>query len=267
MPQPAGPVLGLLLLTAHAAVSAPSPASPVQAKVMADLQASAAAASSAATPLVLEAFDDPQFRQMLKQALPPGATTLDPIVPASELLERFRLEVGVAEPVHSFRGVGSSPTQMSLTEAMNASGADNLWQLALTSPAGKPNADHAGFGGMNAAEVGLFSFPAFTGERTNDPAWAAKVWPGSEKVSIEFTMFSMKSIIFGLLCTELASILTLTQEAADRPLYSSFNLRKVDGGNDIFGPVGMVWRTKTMRDRTILTPVDTGCFECASQDR
>ena len=37
--------------------------------------------------------------------------------------------------------------------------------------------------------------------------------------------------------------------------------RKVGGGNDIFGPVGMVWRSKTMRDRMILTPVDTGCFE------
>jgi hypothetical protein len=41
-------------------------------------------------------------------------------------------------------------------------------------------------------------------------------------------------------------------EAADRPLYSSLNLRKVDGGNDIFGQVGVVWR---------LTPVNTGCYE------
>jgi hypothetical protein len=50
-------------------------------------------------------------------------------------------------------------------------------------------------------------------------------------------------------------------EASDRPLYSSLNLRKVAGGNDIFGPIGMVWRPTTMATRTMLAPVDTGCYE------
>jgi hypothetical protein len=90
--------------------------------------------------------------------------------------------------------------------------------------------DHAGFGGMNAGEQGLFGFPAFSGMRT-DPAWAAKQWPQT------------------------------LAEATDRPLYSALNLRKVSGGNDIFGPVGVVWRSTSMRNRTILAPVDTGCYE------
>jgi hypothetical protein len=48
---------------------------------------------------------------------------------------------------------------------------------------------------------------------------------------------------------------------SDRPLYSSLNLRKVAGGDDIFGPIGMVWRPTTMATRTMLAPVDTGCYE------
>ena len=195
----------------------------------------AAAASTVATPAVLEAFDDAQFRALLKAALPPGSATLDPTLPATELLRRFRAEVAVAEVVHAFR---SSPftLQMSVPEAMNASGALNLWQLALAAAArgnataAGQNADRSGFGGMNAAEEGAFGFPAFTGSRT-DPAWAARAWPAN------------------------------ASEAEPRPIYSTLNLRKIDGGNDIFGPVGMVFRRSTMAGRTILAPVDTGCFE------
>ena len=83
---------------------------------------------------------------------------------------------------------------------------------------------------MNAAEQGLYGFPSFTGRRS-DPAWAAQEWPAS------------------------------MAEANDRPLYSTLNLRKIDGGNDIFGPVGIVWRQRTMAQRTLLAPVDTGCYE------
>jgi len=93
----------VLLLAVHVhAVQGSAPAAvslgltPVQASVMARLQADAAAASAAATPLVLAAFDDPEFRRMLQQALPPGTSTLDPAAPAAVLLERFRLEVAVA---------------------------------------------------------------------------------------------------------------------------------------------------------------------------
>ena len=102
-PRPASPVgllaLLLLLLAVHVHAvpgSAPVSLNPVQASVMARLQADAAAASAAATPLVLAAFDDPEFRRMLQQALPPGTSTLDPAAPAAVLLERFRLEVAVA---------------------------------------------------------------------------------------------------------------------------------------------------------------------------
>ena len=219
-------LLALSLLVAAAGVPPFAPAgalSPVQARVMQQLTTRAATASAAATPIVLAAFDDPELRHMLKLALPPGATTVDPSAPAAELLARFRAEVAVAEPVHSFRSspfttqmslaevrktpswlekVGSTlifcsciPTEMhgpscifvaNLTrfslEAMNATGAPNLWQLALAAEAGGSatrgggdrNADHSGFGGMNAAEEGLFGFPAFSATR-DDPAWAAKV--------------------------------------------------------------------------------------------
>jgi hypothetical protein len=214
----------------------PGPCSSVQTTVMRQLERNAAAASSGATAEVLAAFDDSLFRKMLKDALPPGTTALDPTAPAIELLARYRAEVAVAEPVHSFRGVGLHPTQMSLQEAMNSTSAPSLWALQVMAqhagdgPAANAHGDHAGFGGMNAGEEGLFGFPAFTGMR-HDPAWAAKQWPKT------------------------------LAEASDRPLYSSFNLRKISGGNDIFGPVGMVWRSTSMRARTILAPVDTGCFE------
>jgi hypothetical protein len=231
-------LLALLLVPAHASgATAGALLSPVQATVMRRLATRAAAASNAATPAVLAAFDDAEFRRMLKAALPPGTTTLDPAVPSSELLRRYRAEVTVAEAVHSFR---ASPltTQMSLDEAMHATGAPNMWELQVAAAArgqrqgAEQVADHAGFGGMNACEEGLFGFPTFTGSRLDDPGWAAKVWPANEA------------------------------EASARPLYSALNLRKVDGGNDIFGPVGVVWRQKTMAaERTILTPVDTGCYE------
>ena len=228
-------------LPAKARITHAAPATPpvgaaaVQAAVMRRLAQRAAVASAAATPAVLEAFDDAQFRALLHAALPPGTATLDPTLPAAELLRRFRAEVAVAEVVHAFR---SSPftLQMSVPEAMNATGALNLWQLAVAAAArgnataAGQNADHAGFGGMNALEEGVFGFPAFTGSRT-DPAWAARAWPAN------------------------------ASEAEPRPIYSTLNLRKIDGGNDIFGPVGMVFRRSTMGSRTIFAPVDTGCFE------
>ena len=201
------------------------------------LSRDAKAASEAATASVLQTFNDPEFRRQLKQALSPASvTTLDPTVPARELLRRYRAEVTVAEVVHSFR---DSPlnTQMSVRQARNATAARNLWQFQLLASAANRTAaeqvaDHQGFGGMNAAEVGLFGFPAFTGSRPHDPLWSARAWPKN------------------------------LAEAADRPIYSTLNLRKVDGGNDIFGPVGLVFRQRTMAaDRTILTPVDTGCYE------
>ena len=213
---------------------------------------------------MLATFDDPLFRKMLKDALPEGTSTLDPTVPATELLLRYRYgstglnihvgqrfyatthwtrarthcraEVAAAEAVHSFRGVGPHPTQMSLEEAMNSTFAPSLWAFQIMAEQAGDGAtanaesDHAGFGGMNAGEQGLFGFPAFSGMRT-DPAWAAKQWPQT------------------------------LAEATDRPLYSALNLRKVSGGNDIFGPVGVVWRSTSMRNRTILAPVDTGCYE------
>ena len=223
----------LLLLAA----TATAVGTPVQRAVMERLRSRAKAASEAATASVLQTFNDPEFRRQLKQALSPASvTTLDPTVPAHELLRRYRAEVAVAEVVHSF---SDSPfnTQMSVRQARNATAARNLWQFQLLASAANRTAaeqvaDHQGFGGMNAAEVGLFGFPAFTGSRPHDPLWSAGAWPKN------------------------------LAEAADRPIYSTLNLRKVDGGNDIFGPVGLVFRQSTMAaNRTILTPVDTGCYE------
>ena len=162
--------------------------SPVQAAVMRGVSSRAAAASAAATAGVLAAFDDPTFRRMLKAALPEAASTLDPAAPATELMSRYRAEVAVAEAVHSFRSTGQPWTQMSVPEAMNATGAKNLWQFQIMAEALGPgnataaqlNADHAGFGGMNTVEEGMFGFPAFTGSRNSDPAWEGKSpWPAS----------------------------------------------------------------------------------------
>ena len=92
-------VAAAFLHLSHCAAGAAAPppvpagAAVVQAAVMSRLAQRAAAASSAATPHVLEAFDDVPFRALLKAALPPGSTTLDPTVPAEELLRRFRAEL------------------------------------------------------------------------------------------------------------------------------------------------------------------------------
>ena len=42
---------------------------------------------------VLATFDDPLFRKMLRDALPEGTSTLDPTVPATELLSRYRYRI------------------------------------------------------------------------------------------------------------------------------------------------------------------------------
>ena len=85
----------------------------------------------------------------------------------------FGYQLAVAESVHSFHSSSLHQTQMSIAEAMNASGARTLWQFQLdaeTRGAEEAAAFHAvansqGFGAMNAAEEGLFGFPTFSGTR------------------------------------------------------------------------------------------------------
>ena len=150
--------LSLAAPAAAAAAAATEPMlNPVQHDVMRRLARRAEAASNAATGGVLASLDDPGFRRLLRTALPPGTTTLDPAAPAAEILSRFRAEVAVAEAVHSFRATPFS-TEMSVAEVSSTSGAVNLWELALAAAArgngsaAAHNADHSGFGGMNAAE-------------------------------------------------------------------------------------------------------------------
>ena len=177
------------------------PVTPVQESVMAKLEMTAKMASAAATQSVLDAFDDPMFRGLLKKALSPTeVTTLDPTVPASDMLRRFRAEVAVAEAVHSFDSAWLSGADLTLAERLNTSYLQNLWQYQVT--AGKASAavaDRAGFGAMHSAEVGVFGFPPFTGRRDGDPNWPAGVWQAN------------------------------MSEAQDRPIYTILNLRKIVG--------------------------------------
>jgi hypothetical protein len=53
-------------------------------------------------------------------------------------------------------------------------------------------------------------------------------------------------------------------EAAERPIYTILDLKKLDVGAADFGPVGFVFNKKRLAEATVFTPLDTGewSFEC-----
>jgi hypothetical protein len=51
------------------------------------------------------------------------------------------------------------------------------------------------------------------------------------------------------------------EEASSRPIYSAFNLQRLDtGSSPLFGPYGMVFRPGFIQNMTQLAPTDTGLY-------
>ena len=71
--------------------------SPVQIALMDETQCGAKAASDSATPCVLAALDEPDFRQGLSRCCPQLA-----VLPALALLEAYRAGTRVSEMTHGF---------------------------------------------------------------------------------------------------------------------------------------------------------------------
>eukprot|EP01044_Picomonas_judraskeda_P001803 COSAG03_NODE_115_length_12417_cov_9.898945_8_plen_366_part_00 len=262
MKHPLLPVVLLLHLwqdagaAASATTSSLRPALPArqtstQRALVARLTAAARVASSAASPLLLAALDDPEFRRMLHQrGLPQLAAA-----PPAMLLAQLRAEAAAAELTHNL-ALGNGTVRRAKCAACDgwAPGADagmtrtplfamdtlpSLWTLGLLGYA-DPGEVSGWMHGADAVECGVLGCPAFEGslpqpQRAGRPPY----WPTNQS------------------------------EALNRPIYAVLDLNKIDVGVPDFGPVALVMNRSTIAPLTALMPVDMGLWApaCRFDDR
>ena len=210
-----------------------------QEEYMAGVQAEAKAASDAATPFVLQALEEPAFRAGLEACCPNVAS-----LSARDLLQRYRDEVSVSEMTHNFdldlgahssmgghaggkngNGLGDPP----LSVYANSSHFYNLWEVAFLNIT-----SYDVLHGEAGAEQGLFGFRKF-GNCSNATGGGGGRY-GQPVHCLPATM----------------------EQAAERPIYTVLNQRKVDVGCPMFGDLAIVFATTWVQPMTVIAPMDTG---------
>ena len=197
--------------------------------------------SSKATVPLLALLGSPQLQQILHQCCGEWANKSPQVV-----LAALRDYVSNAEVVHNFEalpaplpalpvlfnlgGRGSGATCVDLELASNAPYLPNLWMVeymnATSGICSNPS--------ENNAEVSIFHFQSFS----------------SIKNIIDFG----KNISMPFPKTYL--------EAANRPVYAALNLLREDSGSGNFGSVGLVLNRRLINPMLLLSPQDTGSYEC-----
>eukprot|EP01050_Picozoa_sp_SAG11_P003653 SAG11_NODE_212_length_12275_cov_5.098308_9_plen_444_part_00 len=199
---------------------APPAMTPWQTKYMEGVSATAKAASAAARPALLRALDDVELRAGLG-ACCAGIATL----PAPALLEWWHAQTDVSEMVHNFNAAPPAPGQHGHggdppLDVYGDPAASWFYNLWEICP-GVLNLTAQPCGGPeDAGETGMFGMPEFANGRTP----------------------------------------TSLEEAEQRPVYTAFNSRMVDAGNQHFGDVSMVYSPEFVRPMTIIAPMDTGMW-------
>jgi hypothetical protein len=133
--------------------------------------------------------------------------------------------------VHNFEREGRDD-DLKLIDASNFSYFPNLWELSflnLTASSSK-NSSHHHVSPEDCAEKGLYGFDAFSGTKDN------------------------------------TSYPATYTEAANRPVYTAWNILRTDMGNPNFGSVCAVFSTEYVRNMTVVAAVDTGIYEMACND-
>jgi hypothetical protein len=219
------------------AISTAPPVPPVQTQMQREIfaqhAAQAAIASPQATPEVLEAFDDPDFRAALERCCPDFAKHS-----SGALLEEFRAQMSVIEIIHNFHptvnenGSDHRPNSADVTLSMlkNASYLYNMWELA---PLNLTDVSYIeGWIGMSAKmENGLLRYPPFS--RADAPSGRPFPYGGWPKN---------------------------WAEASERPVYAATNQWYSDAGWPWYGSVGVVL-AEQIKSFTTIGPFDTGLWE------
>jgi hypothetical protein len=214
---------------------------PYQEQYMAAVQAEAKAASEAATPYVLAALEDPSFRAGLGACCPSVAS-----LSSQDLLQRYRDQTAISEMTHNFdvdlttsagghkmagaaggkngNGLGDPP----LAVYTNSSHFYNLWEVAYMNIT-----SYEVLHGEAGAEQGLFGFRKFGNcSASNASGGGGYARPECLPASLA--------------------------QAAERPIYTVLNQRKVDVGCPMFGDIAIVFATDWVRPMTVIAPMDTG---------
>jgi hypothetical protein len=221
-------LLVVLLLASAAGTARPPMMTPYQQVLVGRIAARAANASAAATPALLEALGQARLRGNLSRCCPTVAS-----LSAPELLARLEAEVRASEVVHAFEASTAHPSQagcdVDLALLRNATHLPNLWELIYDGERAVRPLETWGGGPADAAETGLFGFRTF-----------------SPSVATAFDDIRLP---------------TLRSEAAERPVYTAMNIRKVDAGIPMFGPISLVLNPAIVRPMAVLAPCDTGWYE------
>jgi hypothetical protein len=231
-------LLLLLLVLPAPSSSAPAPpwsppttVSPSQRALFQRWDGVAAALAEQATAGVLAALDDPVFRANLSSLHSGGAAAL----PAAQLLEEIEAQWAVSEVVHQFDAAVESPVpecnnclDVDLQMMSTTSWLYNGWEVALQRSRDYfPDATLSGWLGGEAIYESQLGYPPF-GNGSFEPGLR---WP------------------------------TGIAQAAERPIYTAVNSRRVDAGVPGFGSVSLVLSPKLARDATVLAPTDSGMYE------
>jgi hypothetical protein len=262
MKHPLLPVVLLLHLWQHTGAGASATASRLrpalparqtntQRALVGRLTAAARVASSAASPVLMAALDDPEFRRILHQRGLPQLAAAS----SAMLLAQLRAEAAAAEITHNL-ALGNGTVRHGKCVACDgwAPGADagmtrtplfaidtlpSLWTLGLLGYA-DPGEVSGWMHGADAVECGVLGCPAFQGslsqpQRVGRPPY----WPANKS------------------------------EALNRPIYAVLDLNKIDVGVPDFGPVAIVMNRSTIAPLTALMPVDMGLWApaCHFDDR
>lgn len=189
--------------------------------------------SSRATTPLLALLGSPQLKAILKQCCGTWADR-SPAV----LLQALREYVSNAEVVHNFEALaspstlgGSGATCVDLPLASQSTYLPNLWEVeylnATSGVCSNPS--------ENNAEVSIFGFQPFSASKT--------IVDFGKKVIMPFP--------------------GTYQEATERPVYAALNLLREDVGSGNFGSVGLVLSRQQIDAMLLLSPQDTGSWECA----
>lgn len=237
--------------------------SPKQRAIVAAIRPRAVAASRHATPHLLRELDSQTFRAELGRQLA-GVENGDELATAQsqELLERLRAEASASEMVHNLAiwsendpasehecapcdcgwACGSDTMNAPRTPVFERAQLDNLWLLGVEKRPGN--------GSVFVAADTIVGW-----------LWAAQTFEVAGLGCDQYTSSVSGALPSGATASPFPASVA---EAAERPIYTILDLKKVDVGATDFGPVGLVFNKSQVAEATVFTPLDTGewSFEC-----
>ena len=236
--------------------------SPNQRAIVAAIRPRAVAASTRATPQLLRELDSRPFRTELGRQLAGTGEAALAAAQSQVLLERLRAEASASEMVHNLAiwsaedpaserrcapcdcgwACGSDTMNAPRTPVFDRPQLDNLWMLGVE---------------MRPGNGSVYVPP----DTIVGWLWAAETYELAGLGCDPFTSSVSGALPSGATAAAFPASIA---EAAERPVYTILDLKKVDVGAAEFGPIGLVFNTTQVSEATIFTPLDTGewSYEC-----